>query len=323
MLGLPALAALREHFPGASLELIAPSAVLPLAADLAEVLTPVERAEVAALFVGAEPLPPEVVERYRNLDLAVLWLADPDGELRGLFHRLGGRQILQAPSLPSTPGLHAADHLLATLEPLGIEAGPAIPSVRPRAPEREVAAEVRRRLGVQAGAPLVAIHPGSGGRWKCWPAERFARVAEELAQVGAATVLTQGPADEEYVRAVVAAAREVRLPVVAGLSVEELAAFLESCACYLGNDSGVTHLAAAVGTPVVAVFGPTDPRVWGPRGRRVVVLRGQQECAPCTRETASRCTSRRCLEGVEVGQVLEAVVSILRPVRLTRGELDR
>lgn len=132
------------------------------------------------------------------------------------------------------------------------------------------------RLGFEAGQRVVAVHPGSGGRRKCWPAERFARVAEALGAEGIGVALVQGPADGEIVADVLKALGGAPPPVVSDLPVRDLAALLSLCATYLGNDSGVTHLAAAVGTPTVALFGPTDPAVWGPRGERVTILRGRE-----------------------------------------------
>ena len=87
-------------------------------------------------------------------------------------------------------------------------------------------------------------------------------------------ILIEGPADEEVVAGVQSALREGALPVLSGLRVDDLAAILSLCHAYLGNDSGVTHLAAASGAATVALFGPTDPAVWGPRGRSVTIIRG-------------------------------------------------
>lgn len=102
---------------------------------------------------------------------------------------------------------------------------------------------------------------------KCWPADRFADVAAEL---GAPVLLVEGPADAEACRLFLA--RAPSSPAVAraaGLSVAQLGAVLAACRLFIGNDGGVSHLAAALGVPTVAVFGPTDPGTWSPRGRRV------------------------------------------------------
>ena len=313
ILGLPALRALRSAFPDAHLDLVAPRAVLPLAADLVDSTTPIELAENAPLFDQATPYT-SLPEQYRDLDLAVIWLADSDGALRHNFERLGARQVLQAPALPPKDGhIHAVDHLLSTLEPLGIgingmvaapredlegeaPAEPSVPGARasrlrapgvargpvprqspvvvPNTDAVEGAAALLRDLGCSTEDRIVAIHPGSGGRWKCWPPERFARVIEAVTASGARPILVQGPADEEVVAAVRASITGGQPPVVANIPVQDLAAFLSLCAAYLGNDSGITHLAAAVGAPAVALFGPTDPAVWAPRGRDVTVIRG-------------------------------------------------
>ncbi len=341
VLGLPALRALRDAFPHAGLELIAPASVLPLASPLVEAATPLERSEVAALFGDAESLPEEIVSRYRGLDLVVLWLSDADGSVRGNFRRLGVRRLLWSPALPP-PGRHATDHLLATLEPLGIVPSPGgeahgnsslpgdggtprsavgangrpplhstFPVVQPSPTACGKVSSLWRDLGLSVGLPVVAVHPGSGGDWKRWPVDRFARVADRLAEADVGVVVIQGPADAEVVRQLLLGVRGARPPVVSLPGVEELAAFLSLASCYLGNDSGVTHLAAALGTPTVAIFGPTDPAEWGPRGHRVVVLRAERECAPCGRERGGKCRDGECLTAITEDQVLLAAMDLL------------
>jgi ADP-heptose:LPS heptosyltransferase len=91
------------------------------------------------------------------------------------------------------------------------------------------------------------------------------------------------------------------------LPLDELAAILKQCDFYVGNDSGITHLAAAVGTPVVALFGPTDPRVWGTRGKHVSILHGKTDCSPCSREKMQVCPEQRCMETLSVEEVYLAV----------------
>ena len=292
ILGLPALRALREAFPSACLELVAPGAVLSLASRLVDVATPIERAEMAAFFGEAE-LPRDLAERYADLDLAVVWLADTEGLVRRHFERLGARRILHAPALPPKGArLHAADYLLQALTGSeGILPALGEPEVRPNPAAVESARALMERLGLTPENPIVAIHPGSGGRWKCWPAERFAQAIDLLKGASHQVALIQGLADEEVVANVLASLKGERPPVLSSLPVEELAAFLSLCGCYLGNDSGVTHLAAAVGAPAVALFGPTDPDVWGPRGRAVTILQGDQGR----------------LEAITVEQVVEAV----------------
>ncbi|MGD0090172.1 MAG: glycosyltransferase family 9 protein, partial [Planctomycetota bacterium] len=179
-------------------------------------------------------------------------------------------------------GLHAARRLLDPLAPLlgaGVaEAALAIEAVADDVfLELDEAERVRglARLGYDdvPGAGFVAIHPGSGGRRKCWPAERYAKLAVKLAGQGALTpLLLFGPADEDTRREF-----EARIPpgadweCVAERPLREVLALLSCARCYVGNDSGITHLAARA-CPTVALFGPTDPRVWAPLGQRVKIV---------------------------------------------------
>ncbi|HET7295379.1 MAG TPA: glycosyltransferase family 9 protein, partial [Vicinamibacteria bacterium] len=117
---------------------------------------------------------------------------------------------------------------------------------------------------------FLALHPGSGSTRKNWPAERFAGLADTLAP-GTAYALVEGPADATAVACVLE--RAPRAVVVRGLSPLALASLLAQASLYVGNDSGVSHLAAAVGAPTLALFGPTDPAVWAPVGPRVATLR--------------------------------------------------
>jgi ADP-heptose:LPS heptosyltransferase len=92
--------------------------------------------------------------------------------------------------------------------------------------------------------------------------------------------------------------------------LEDLAALLGRCVGYVGGDSGVTHLAAAVGTPVVAVFGPTDPAVWAPRGPHVAIVRHRVPCQPCTWEAMWACSHRACLADLTVDAVVDAAARL-------------
>jgi heptosyltransferase III len=132
-------------------------------------------------------------------------------------------------------------------------------------------AERRPRVRVDgAEAPPVSgstivLHAGSGSPAKNWPMERFEKIAETLRADGYVTAWVQGPAEDDA-RAPAGTVRWRGLPLTA------LAAALARCRLYAGNDSGVTHLAAACGCPTVALFGPSDPHVWAPRGPMVRVI---------------------------------------------------
>jgi ADP-heptose:LPS heptosyltransferase len=174
--------------------------------------------------------------------------------------RLGASRVHGRDPLPP-PGVHAADHLLGALGE--VPPGSAVPRL---AFARAAARQRLAAVGLDPARPIAALHPGAGGRAKCWPAARWAEVARRL---GVQVVLVVGPADE-------AAAREFgtacAAPCLQDLPLVELARALAGCDALLGHDSGVSHLAAALGVPVLALFGPSDPRRWAPRGPRVEVL---------------------------------------------------
>ncbi len=138
------------------------------------------------------------------------------------------------------------------------------------APERLApaeAAEAARSWLSRLPPGFVAVHPGSGSPRKNWPADRFEALARELAQ-GAPWLLVHGPAE--------AAQRPAEGAVAAlNLPLRVLARVLSAAGVYVGNDSGVSHLAAAAGAPTLVLFGPTDPALWAPVGPRVRVLRGE------------------------------------------------
>jgi ADP-heptose:LPS heptosyltransferase len=163
--------------------------------------------------------------------------------------------------------------------------------------------------------PIVALHPGSGGRKKCWPVEGFICLAHYLRkELGVQLLLVSGPADEEVTNHFLNHAGHPpeadNLPLH-NLPLPQLAAVLERCNLFVGNDSGVTHLAAATGTPTLSLFGPTDPAVWGPRGKGVRILQGKAECSPCSPEERRLCQGPVCMEVITVGQVISTAEEIL------------
>jgi ADP-heptose:LPS heptosyltransferase len=152
----------------------------------------------------------------------------------------------------------------------------------------------------------VAVWPGSGSQGKNWSPANFAAVASTLREEGVVPVFFQGPADRPAVAEALALMRPPAPPLLTGDSPQVLSGLFERCRFFLGNDSGPTHLAALIGRPTVAVFGPTDPARCAPRGAQVAVLRGDLPCAPCAEEQMHDCAERECLLRVTPAEVLEA-----------------
>jgi ADP-heptose:LPS heptosyltransferase len=185
--------------------------------------------------------------------------------------------------MPSRPELdrHAVDHNLAPLEAIGIVASDRGTVVVPSADEAAAAQGIDDLVAGTGG--LWILHPGAGKLQNQWPAERFADVAARAVRDGRRVLVLQGPADGPVMAAYSAdvgrrlaplglAAPPINPPVTVGVC----AALLSRAERFLCNDTGLMHVAGAVGTPTLALFGPTDPALWGPRAPEIHCLRGGQ-----------------------------------------------
>ena len=151
------------------------------------------------------------------------------------------------------------------------------------APHEQAAAKVRlERLLPQGDGPLVVVHPGASAPNKLWPGERFAAVCDDAqGRMGARVLLLGGPREAGVLELIRSAMLTPATVLDGPVSVRELAALLQAADLFLGHDSGPMHLAAAVGTPVVALFGAASPVQWGPRGEGHQVVRPSMPCQAC------------------------------------------
>lgn len=140
---------------------------------------------------------------------------------------------------------------------------------------QELAAGILSRGGFDGFRPVVAVHPGSGGKTKCWPLDRYLSLLGDLkSRVDPFIIIFSGPAEDDAIKDRIDAFVRGRFGVLhfSDADLIAVAALLRSSDLYLGNDSGVSHLAAAVGCRVIVLFGPTDPALWRPQGPQVEVL---------------------------------------------------
>ena len=167
-----------------------------------------------------------------------------------------------------------------------------------------------------AGLPrsgYVLLHPGTSGfgAFKRWPADRYAAVARRLRDDGRAVAVTHGPGEEELAAAVQRACGRP-LPRLRPPSLRVLAEVIRGAGCFVAADTGPLHLAALVGTPLLGLFGPKDPAVYGPYGVRAdgnpgllpVLTQGDVACRPCS---LRRCPNPLCMRTLPPGRVLEAI----------------
>lgn len=169
-----------------------------------------------------------------------------------------------------------------------------------------------------AAKPVLALAPGSGALEKNWRADSYRVVADWWRQVcGGIVVVILGPVEEERAGfgSVCAGALVAR-----GLTLGQLSALLSRSVVYLGNDSGTSHLAAALGIRTVVLFGPSDPLQWAPRGERVTIVRKGVECSPCTLTAMKSCSHRSCLTTLEPAEVIKRVKDLPEFTELDKVE---
>ena len=184
----------------------------------------------------------------RQFDRAIVWMRDDSGELADTIRRCGVSRVEAFPGLPPDDWRQHANAWYAQC--LGMPAPP--PLQLPVTP-------VATRLDV-------IIHPGSGGARKNWPLDRYRALAAMLEREGRHVTWSLGPAEREH------AAFASLSPALDPMPLTQLARHLAAARLYIGNDSGITHLAAAVGCPAIAIFGATNPGVWAPLGNHVTLL---------------------------------------------------
>ncbi len=273
-----------------------------------------ECAVISNLFIDAAPQTPGRQTYFGAYRALYSWLGSQQPVfVQRLQTDCAGRAKI-FPFHPPAQIYHQSDYYLRCL---------AVPECTARAPTIELHAEAiawsdkfRREHSLDSCAVL-ALAPGSGAREKNWPEEFFLAVAKWWrASTGGAVILLVGPVESE--RGGIDGLRQHCL-VARDLSLAQLAALLSHSDVYLGNDSGVTHLAAAVGVPTFALFGPSDPRQWAPRGKSVVVLGRQIACSPCTDAAMKACSHRACLSELHPDQVIAAMRPRMEQATLTRG----
>jgi heptosyltransferase-2 len=233
-------------------------------------------------------------------------------------YRRNLRGWLLTRAVPRPRGLvHQADYYRHLAAALGIANGDRVPRLDVPAGIVDGARDMLAGAGCTPGARLLGIAPGAAyGGAKRWPPERFAAVAAELARAhGLVPVLVGSEADRAATSAIEAELGKIRHPGPAPINlagrtdVPQLAGVLALCAAFVSNDSGAMHLAAAVGTPVLALFGPTDERVTAPVAARARVLTAAAWCRPCLLRECP--LDHRCMNGIDAGTAARAAGELL------------
>ncbi len=316
VLTLPALQALDRQFPQTEIVVLAKPWVAGLFAGQPAVDRVIEyrpeagRAGMMWRWRLARQLTSEgfdlAVVLPNSLEAALVpWLA---GIPRRVGRRTDGRGWLLTDRIPRegrSGGRHQVQGYLDVVRRLGAD-GPALPLLTVTVEAREAAGRLLAAHGIAPEKPLVAVNPGSiyGGA-KRWPADRFAAAVDALTDAWGATAVLVGAARETSILKDVAQKMRRRGVLLGGATtLSTLVGVLARARLLLSNDTGAMHVAAAAGTPVVAVFGPTDAEATGPLGPRCRVVRQLVPCSPCLLRECP--IDHRCMKGVSVDDVLNA-----------------
>lgn len=263
ILTLPAITALRRQFPDAHLEVLGYPHIIQLAVagGLVDRVQAIEARALAGFFARHGELEPDLVDYFSEFDIIVSYLYDPDDIFRTNIARCSTGQFIVGPYRPNErERLHAAKVYLQPLERLAIFDADHVP---------------RLSLNSQPSAlNQIALHPGSGSEKKNWPEEKWADLLQHLInRTDFHLLLIGGEAEGERLQRLAAALPPTRTRVAQSLPLPELAVLLRPCTAFVGHDSGISHLAAALGVPGVVLWGNTVEHVWCPPHEHVVVLK--------------------------------------------------
>jgi heptosyltransferase-3 len=272
VLTLPAIKLLRDDFPQAHIEILGYQHIIALAERrfYAEAIRSIEYGPLATFFARDAALPAELTVYFGSFDLIVSYLFDPDEIFQKNLKRCGIKMFIAGP--PKLSGHeHAVLQLARPLEQIGLLLKNPAARIYPTEADREFAQDV---LG-NSSKPVIALHPGSGSETKNWPIEKWKKFGEHLFSTDRTVLVVAGEADEERLRLLETAWKDKPVRFAKNLALPHLAALFET-SVFIGHDSGVSHIAAAVGARSIMLFGPTDPAVWAPVNENVTVLRAPE-----------------------------------------------
>jgi heptosyltransferase-3 len=267
ILTLPSIKLFRDRFPRAHIEILGYTHITALAEKrfYADAIRSIEYGPLASFFAKGAALRAELTEYFGSFDLIVSYLFDPDGIFQDNLERCGIKMFIAGPVKLSGQE-HATLQLARPLEQVGLHLEKTAARIYPAEMDREFAQNFRGN-----SQPVIAFHPGSGSEKKNWPIEKWTKLGEHLFSTDHPVLVVAGEADEERLQLLEAAWSDKPVRFAKYLALPHLAALFET-SVFIGHDSGVSHIAAAVGARSILLFGPTDPAVWAPTNENVTVL---------------------------------------------------
>ena len=275
ILTLPVLAVLQDRFPRADIEVLGYPRVASraLSGGLAKAVHAIESPGLASFFASVGSFDLEWREFFGQFDIVISYLFDPDKFFESNVKACGPRQFIAAQHRPDeAKPIHASDVFLKPLEQLTIFDGD--PVARLDLP------------GLANRENCLALHPGSGSEDKNWPEQNWHElVAHMLDHSPMNLLLVGGEAEGAQLQRLAKGTLAERVQIAQHVPLHELAPRLAKCNGYVGHDSGVTHLASALGLPTLVLWGKSDEKIWRPLGEKVRVLNQHNDLAELTLET--------------------------------------
>jgi ADP-heptose:LPS heptosyltransferase len=262
ILTLPVLSALRSQFPETHLEVLGYPHIASLArlGGLADSVKPLESSQLAGFFGRPDVLDPDWSAYFQSFHVVLSYLFDPDNLFQTNIRRTTQAQFITGPHRPQENSEeHATNQLLQPLERLAIFDPDPVPRLplKPRDPEQ-----------------VLVLHPGSGSEKKNWPEFQWVKLlAWILTETGLKIKLVGGEAEGDRLERLSTRYPRDRVETVRSKPLTEVAEIMASSLGFVGHDSGLSHLGAAVGRPGLVLWGPSQERVWRPRSNRVLTLR--------------------------------------------------
>jgi ADP-heptose:LPS heptosyltransferase len=317
MMALPTLRTLRRTHPHSRWVAMGYPRILELVEKryYVEKIVSIDQKGMASFFFKGGVLDLALSQFFHSFDLIVVFGKNGEGNLIGNLKRVCEGQILHInPFLPWGDRTHLTEHLLRELRRYRYVTSEPIPRLYLKNSDEEWGKGYCKRKGItlQERAGGIVVHPGSGSKKKNWPLEKYLELVRYLTEhLGSRVFVVLGPAEGgEIQKAFEELAWEMgsSSPILLkGLSLLGLASVIEGCRLFIGNDSGITHLAAALGLPTLAIFGPSDSKIWAPRGKKIVVVEREISCSPCPQERFFLCQQIDCIKAVQTEDVLEGI----------------
>jgi heptosyltransferase III len=230
-------------------------------------------------------------------------------------HRWRGRCYTEV--VQPVPGVrHRIDRDLEALKPVNIPAGSENPRLWLTEEEKKSADQLLDQLGIQRSQSMVILQPGARYWFKAWPPERFAELADRLTTNYHCQVLIGGSQQDVDLGQQIRHMAKSTPTIMAGrTTIKQFMAIAKQSALFVGSDSGAMHIATAVDTPVVALFGPSDPREWGPRGGPAEVIYKGLDCRICFHPTCQR-GEQNCMRLITTDEVMMAAARLMDRARM-------